>query len=169
MITRDRQKVPNAKRIFAGWNATVPLHSISAPDVASGLTRRPGLTADRRRNLNRGLQLIQGESRFQKGEFWKRELAILNLKTRASDSVEIAPAPGVQPIQLRTPRFCSDKIPRARTEAMHREHSEGVHDPESDQIRDVYAYFGLAMYMAQNLERGLAMLLALEGQEKSSV
>jgi hypothetical protein len=49
---------------------------------------------------------------------------------------------------------------------MHREELEGVHDPESDQIRDVYAYYGLAMYMAQNLERGLAMLLALEAQEK---
>jgi hypothetical protein len=36
--------------------------------------------------------------------------------------------------------------------------------PESRQIRDVYARFGLAMYLAQNLERGLAMVLALEAQ-----
>ncbi|WP_188555483.1 hypothetical protein [Edaphobacter dinghuensis] len=49
---------------------------------------------------------------------------------------------------------------------MYREDYEGVHDSESDQIRDVYAYYGLAMYMAQNLERGLAMLLALERQKE---
>src|SRR5262245_57057448 len=30
-----------------------------------------------------------------------------------------------------------------------------VHDDESDQIRDVYAHFGLALYMAQVLEHGL--------------
>lgn len=34
-------------------------------------------------------------------------------------------------------------------------------DPESEQIREVYAYFGLAMYLAQNLERELAMLVAI--------
>ena len=33
-------------------------------------------------------------------------------------------------------------------------------DPESAQIREVYAYFGLAMYQAQCLERQLAMILA---------
>jgi|SRR5579859_272265 len=33
-------------------------------------------------------------------------------------------------------------------------------DPESEQIREVYAQFGLAIYTAQCLERGLAMLLA---------
>jgi hypothetical protein len=36
-------------------------------------------------------------------------------------------------------------------------------DPESEQIREVYALYGLAMYMAQNLERGLSMLLASSG------
>jgi hypothetical protein len=41
--------------------------------------------------------------------------------------------------------------------------SETELDPESKRIRDVYAYYGLAMYMAQNVERGLSMLLALEG------
>ncbi|MGA2001610.1 MAG: hypothetical protein ABSG52_16625 [Terriglobales bacterium] len=39
-------------------------------------------------------------------------------------------------------------------------------DPESEQIREVYALFGLAMYLAQNLERGLAMLLAVFGEAK---
>lgn len=39
-------------------------------------------------------------------------------------------------------------------------------DPESEQIREVYALFGLAMYLAQNLERGLAMLLAVFGETK---
>ena len=33
-------------------------------------------------------------------------------------------------------------------------------DSESEQIRDVYAYFGLAMYQAQALERQLAIILA---------
>jgi hypothetical protein len=36
--------------------------------------------------------------------------------------------------------------------------------PESQRIRDVYAHYGLAMYLAQNVERGLSMVLALEGQ-----
>jgi hypothetical protein len=39
-------------------------------------------------------------------------------------------------------------------------------DPESHQIREVYARFGLAMYLAQNIERGLAMALAVNGHEK---
>jgi hypothetical protein len=39
-------------------------------------------------------------------------------------------------------------------------------DPENQQIRDVYAHFGLAMYLAQSLERGLAMVLALEAQSE---
>src|ERR1700677_85023 len=39
-------------------------------------------------------------------------------------------------------------------------------DPESEQIREVYAFFGLAMYLAQNLERALAMLLAVLGEAK---
>ena len=34
-------------------------------------------------------------------------------------------------------------------------------DPESEQIREVYAVFGLTMYQAQNLEQGLAMLIAV--------
>jgi hypothetical protein len=38
--------------------------------------------------------------------------------------------------------------------------------PESEQIREVYALFGLAMYLAQNLERALAMLLAVSGETK---
>lgn len=33
-------------------------------------------------------------------------------------------------------------------------------DPESEQIRDVYAFFGLAIYNAQSLERELAMVVA---------
>jgi hypothetical protein len=33
-------------------------------------------------------------------------------------------------------------------------------DPESEQIREVYAYYGLAMYQAQCLERELSILLA---------
>lgn len=37
-------------------------------------------------------------------------------------------------------------------------------DPESEQIREVYALFGLTMYLAQTLERGLAMLLAVFGE-----
>ena len=61
MITRCRQKVPNARKIFAGWNASVPWHSISAPDVASCLPRLLGLTADRLRNLNRGVQLTHSD------------------------------------------------------------------------------------------------------------
>ena len=32
---------------------------------------------------------------------------------------------------------------------------------EEEEIREVYAHYGLAMYLAQNLERGLAMVLAL--------
>ena len=36
-------------------------------------------------------------------------------------------------------------------------------DPESEQIREVYARFGLAIYSAQCLERELAMLLAASG------
>jgi hypothetical protein len=36
-------------------------------------------------------------------------------------------------------------------------------DPESEQIREVYAQFGLAIYSAQCLERELAMLLAASG------
>lgn len=39
-------------------------------------------------------------------------------------------------------------------------------DPESEQIREVYALFGLAMYLAQCLERGLAMLLAVFAEEE---
>ena len=39
-------------------------------------------------------------------------------------------------------------------------------DPESEQIREVYALFGLAMYLAQGLERGLGMLLAVFGETK---
>ena len=35
---------------------------------------------------------------------------------------------------------------------------------ESEQIREVYTLFGLAMYFAQCLERGLAMLLAVFGE-----
>jgi hypothetical protein len=34
-------------------------------------------------------------------------------------------------------------------------------DPESEQIREVYARYGLAMYQAQCLERQVAMLLSL--------
>ena len=37
---------------------------------------------------------------------------------------------------------------------------EGHIDPESEQIREVYARFGLAMYRAQCLERQLAIILA---------
>jgi hypothetical protein len=37
-------------------------------------------------------------------------------------------------------------------------------DSESQRIRDVYAYYGFAMYLAQNVERGLSMVLALESQ-----
>ena len=38
--------------------------------------------------------------------------------------------------------------------------NQGHLDPESEHIREVYAHFGLAMYMAQCLERGLAVTLA---------
>ncbi|HVB57989.1 MAG TPA: hypothetical protein VNE63_16390 [Candidatus Acidoferrales bacterium] len=41
-------------------------------------------------------------------------------------------------------------------------------DAESEHIREVYAHFGLAMYLAQNLERGLAMLLAVIGKGEMS-
>jgi len=41
-------------------------------------------------------------------------------------------------------------------------------DAESEQIREVYAYFGLAMYLAQNLERELAMLLAILSKTEMS-
>jgi hypothetical protein len=41
-------------------------------------------------------------------------------------------------------------------------------DAESEQIREVYAYFGLAMYQAQNLERQLAMLLAVLSKTEMS-
>jgi hypothetical protein len=34
-------------------------------------------------------------------------------------------------------------------------------EAEAEQIREVYAYFGLAMYEVQNLERQLTMLLAI--------
>jgi len=37
-------------------------------------------------------------------------------------------------------------------------------DPESEQIREVYALFGMATYLAQCLERGLAMLIAVFGE-----
>jgi hypothetical protein len=36
--------------------------------------------------------------------------------------------------------------------------------PENERIRDVFAHYGLAMYLAQNLERGLSMVLALSGE-----
>jgi hypothetical protein len=36
-------------------------------------------------------------------------------------------------------------------------------DPESEQIREVYAFFGLAIYNAQSLEREPAMVLAASG------
>lgn len=39
-------------------------------------------------------------------------------------------------------------------------------DAESEQIREVYALFGLAIYLAQNLERELAMALAVSGKHK---
>lgn len=35
---------------------------------------------------------------------------------------------------------------------------------DNERIRDVYAYYGLAVYLAQNVERGLSMVLALDGQ-----
>src|SRR5438477_11206936 len=80
MITRCRQKVPGARKIFAGWNVSVSLHSISAPDVASGLTGLPGLTADRRRNLNRGLQLIHSAQITYRADFarsiWNESCAV---------------------------------------------------------------------------------------------
>ena len=41
-------------------------------------------------------------------------------------------------------------------------------DAESEQIREVYACFGLAMYLAQALERELAMLLAVAGKQEMS-
>ena len=38
---------------------------------------------------------------------------------------------------------------------------DGEHiDPESEHIKEVYAYFGLAMYHAQCLEKQLVMILA---------
>lgn len=40
------------------------------------------------------------------------------------------------------------------------ENSVDILDPESHQIREVYARFGLAMYQAQCLERTLAILMA---------
>jgi hypothetical protein len=39
-------------------------------------------------------------------------------------------------------------------------------DPESEQIREVFAVFGSAMYLAQNLERELAILLAVSSESK---
>jgi hypothetical protein len=39
-------------------------------------------------------------------------------------------------------------------------------DAESEQIRDVYAMYGLAMYHAQCLERGLAMAIAVLNSER---
>jgi hypothetical protein len=39
-------------------------------------------------------------------------------------------------------------------------------DPESEQIREVYAIFGMAMYQAQNLEKGLAILFAVFDDSK---
>lgn len=39
-------------------------------------------------------------------------------------------------------------------------------DPESEQIREVYAVFGMAMYQAQNLEKGLAILFAVFDNSK---
>ena len=39
-------------------------------------------------------------------------------------------------------------------------------DSESRQIREVFASYGLAMYLAQNLERALAMALAVEGKSE---
>jgi hypothetical protein len=41
-------------------------------------------------------------------------------------------------------------------------------DAESEQIREVYAQFGLAMYLAQGLERELAILLAIVGKGEMS-
>jgi hypothetical protein len=41
--------------------------------------------------------------------------------------------------------------------------TEAELSPESKRIRDVYAHYGLAMYLAQNMERGLSMVLALHG------
>lgn len=38
--------------------------------------------------------------------------------------------------------------------------TEGYIDPESEQIREVFAHFGLALYRAQCLERQLALILA---------
>lgn len=51
---------------------------------------------------------------------------------------------------------------------MREEDSEIEYDSENARVRDVYVYYGLAMYMAQNVERGLSMLLALEGQSKGA-
>jgi hypothetical protein len=39
-------------------------------------------------------------------------------------------------------------------------------DADSEQIREVYAFFGLAMNKAQNLEEGLAMFIAVFGDSK---
>src|SRR5215469_17943524 len=63
---------PSEKNLQGGTQPSL-LHSISAPDVESGLTGLPGLTADRRRNLNRGLQLIHS------GGYAYRAPARLNL------------------------------------------------------------------------------------------
>ena len=49
---------------------------------------------------------------------------------------------------------------------MHGEPAENTLSPESQRVRDVYAHYGLAMYLAQNVERGLSMALALEGQSQ---
>ena len=39
-------------------------------------------------------------------------------------------------------------------------------DPESEEIREVYAFFGLAIYQAQCLEKQLAMVIATSGDSK---
>lgn len=43
---------------------------------------------------------------------------------------------------------------------------EDTLSPESQRVRDVYAHYGLVMYLAQNAERALSMILALEGQSQ---
>ena len=48
---------PSEKNLQGGTQPSL-LHSISAPDVESGLTGLPGLTADRGSSLYRGLQLM---------------------------------------------------------------------------------------------------------------
>src|SRR5690554_5485570 len=47
---------------------------------------------------------------------------------------------------------CGSALPRLRTVGV-------VSDPTSEQTRDVYAHFGLAMYLAQCLEHGIANAL----------